>query len=297
MKHLITGATGNVGALVTQRIIDRGERPVVFVRDEKKARALFGDRVDVRVGDLSDDRDALSKALAGVDTAFLVNSGPHLAARDREFAFAARAAGISHLVKLSTLDVRTGVGTGPWHARGEAAIRESGVTFTFIHSAAFMSNALGWAHSIKSKGVLRSSTGNGRIAFIHPDDIADVVVQALVTHDHDGESLLITGPEALSYAEMASKLGAVTGQPVRFEPISDEAAHEHALGFGEGRKYADALVDIWRAIREGRLATVSDGVERVLGRKPISFEQWAEQNAAEFRRRATANRSGTSSGS
>lgn len=278
MTCLVTGATGNVGSLVTRRLMDRGDRPCIFVRDPKKARRLFGDRVEIRVGDLAD----MSSALAGIRDLFLLNSGPDLSVRDRAAAFAARAAGVRHLVKLSTLDVSTGIGTGSWHARGEDAVRESGVPFTFIRSSAFMSNALSWAHAIKSEGALRTSTGSGKIAFIHPGDIADVAVKALTTRAHDGEALVITGPQALTYGEMASRIGAAIGKTIRFEEISDEEARPD---FDPG--YADALVDIWRAIREGRLATVTDGVQEVLGREPVTFDQWAQENAGAFRRSGT----------
>lgn len=278
MTCLVTGATGNVGSLVTRRLIDRGDRPAVFVRDPKKARRLFGDRVEIRVGDLAD----ISGALDGIRDLFLLNSGPDLEVRDRAAAFAAKAAGVRHLVKLSTLDVSTGVGTGSWHARGEHAVRECGVPFTFIRSSAFMSNALSWGHTIKREGVLRTSTGSGKIAFIHPCDIADVAVKALTTRAHDGEALVITGPQALTYGEMASRIGAAIGKTIRFEEVSDEEARPDF-----DRAYADALVDIWRAIREGRLATVTDGVQRVLGRKPVTFDQWVEENAGAFRRSGT----------
>lgn len=278
MTCLVTGATGTVGSLVTQRLIDRGDRPAVFVRDPKKARKLFGDRVEIRVGDLAD----ISGALDGIRDLFLLNSGPDLKVRDRAAAFAAKAAGVRHLVKLSTLDVSTGVGTGPWHARGELAVRESGVPFTFIRTSAFMSNALSWVDTIKREGVLRTSTGSGKIAFIHPGDIADVAVKALTTRAHDGEALVITGPRALTYGEMASKIGAAIGKTVRFEEISDEEARPDFDG-----DYADALVDIWRAVREGRLATVTDGVERVLGRKPVTFHRWVKENAGAFKRSGT----------
>lgn len=278
MTCLVTGATGNVGSLVTQRLIDRGERPAVFVRDRRKARRLFGDRVEIRVGDLAD----LSGALDGIDAIFLLNSGADLAVRDRAAARAARDAGVRRVVKLSTLDVRTGVGTGSWHARGERAIRESGVSFTFVRSAAFMSNALSWAHTIRREGVLRTSTGDGKIAFIHPEDIADVAVAALTTGAHDGEALVITGPEALSYGEMVARIGAALGRALRVEAISDEDARPDL-----DDAYADALVDIWRAVREGRLATVTDGVRRALGREPATFDRWVEENLGAFRRPGT----------
>ena len=282
MKYLIFGATGNIGSRVTERLIARGEGPSVFVRSAKKAKVLFGDQVDIHVGDLEKPRSSLAAALAGIDGVFLVTDGPDLDLRDRAVAVAAKSAGVLHVVKLSTLDVHTGVGTGPWHARGEVAVRESGVAFTFIQSAGFMLNALGWAHSIRELGVLQTSTGQGKIAFIHENDIADVATAALITRDHDGQSVVITGPEALSYGEMAAIIGGAIGKRVGFEEISDQQAYAGVVRWAGKGPYADALVDIWRAVREDRLATVSDGVQQVLGRRAISFDRWAEENANAF---------------
>jgi uncharacterized protein YbjT (DUF2867 family) len=282
MKYLVVGATGNIGSRVTRRLIARGERPSVFVRSAKKAKTLFGAQVEIHVGDLEKPGSSLAAALAGVDGTFLVSNGPDLEAQDRTVAFAAKSAGVRQVVKLSTLDVHTGVGTGPWHARGEAAVRASGVAFVFIQAAGFMLNALGWADAIRDESLLRSSTGKGKIAFIHPDDIADVAVAALTVRDHDGQSLVITGPEALSYGEMAAIIGVAIGQQVRFEEISDNQAYAGVVAWAGQGPYADALVDIWRAVREGRLATVSDGVKQVIGRRPISFDRWAEENAGAF---------------
>ena len=118
MGYLITGATGNVGSLVVERLIARGDRPRIFVRDAVKARARYGDRVDVFTGDLAEAK-TLMPALAGADTILLVNSGPELAALDELAAKTAQAAGVKHLVKLSSYDAREqNVGTGVWHAAG-----------------------------------------------------------------------------------------------------------------------------------------------------------------------------------
>jgi uncharacterized protein YbjT (DUF2867 family) len=275
-KHLVTGATGNIGSLVTRRLIERGIRPCIFARDEARVRAMFGDGVEIRVGDLGASQRTLAAAFAGIDTLFLLNSGPDLAARDRVAALAAKKAGVSHLVKLSTLDVLSGVGTGPWHVQGEAAVQESGLDYTFIRSAGFMSNALYWAEAIKTERVLRSSTGEGKIAFIHPADIADVAVHALTTRDLRREAVVITGPKALSYAEMADVIGAAIGKRIRYVPISDREAR-----FGRDA-YAEAVTDIWRAIREGRVTTATDSVQRIIGHEPYSFEQWVAENVKEF---------------
>jgi uncharacterized protein YbjT (DUF2867 family) len=278
MKCLVTGATGNKGSLVTERLVDAGVAVAVLARDRAKAQSMFGGAVEIRVGDMGADQASLSAAFAGSDTLFLLNSGPDLDARDGVAALAAKAAGVRHVVKLSTLDVISGVGTGPWHARGEAAVRASGVAFTFIRTAAFMSNALSWAESIKAEGVLRSSTGTGRIAFIHPHDIAHVAVRALTTRDHHGDAPVISGGRALTYGEMVTTIGAAIGEPIRFVEVADVDARAR-VGTGA---YAEALVDIWRAIREGRSATVTDGVRRILGRDPLSFEQWVAENMSAF---------------
>jgi len=210
MSYLITGATGDIGARVVELLLRRGERPRILVRDAPKARARFGDRVDIRVGDLG-SAESLRAALEGVDEFFLVNIGPQIPARDEIAAAAARAAGVKHLVKLSSMDVQHGLAIGAWHERGEAAVRASGVPFTFVQPTGFMSNLLAWAPSIKAERVVRASTGDGRRAFVHSDDIAAVAVTVLTTRAYHGESLPITGPEALSFAEVTARIGAALG--------------------------------------------------------------------------------------
>jgi uncharacterized protein YbjT (DUF2867 family) len=282
MTYLVTGATGGIGGRVAELLIERGERPRVFVRDAEKARARYGDRADVVVGDLA-DAGTLPAALKGIDAIFLVNSGPDLASRDEAAAKAALAAGVKHLVKLSSMDSQQAVGTGAWHARGEAAILATGIAFTFVQPAGFMSNALGWAKSIKAKGVVRAPTGDGRIAFIHPADIAAVATKALTTREYDGESLPITGPEALNYAERTAKIGAAIGKPLRFEALTAEQERDQMVESGDSIPIIEAHISIYRAIRDGRLARVTNNVERVVGRKPIAFDRWARENAAAFR--------------
>jgi len=281
MKTLITGATGNIGSRVVERLLERGERPRVFVRDADKAGARFGDRVEVAVGDLG-DMESLRAALVGMDALFLANSGPELVVRDAEAAKVAKDAGVRRLVKLSSMDSLQGVGTGVWHAQGEAAIRASGVGFAFVQPTGFMSNVLFWAGSIKAAGVVRSTTGDGRIPFIHPEDIAAVAVEALMRPELAGASLAISGPEALSYAEMAERLGRAIGKTVRFEEITEDVVRERMSGAGDGVEVIEAHLSIYRRIREGKLAEVTDTVERVLGRKAISFEEWVEENVGVF---------------
>ncbi len=281
MTYLITGATGDVGARVVDYLLALGERPRVFVRDETKARSRFGDRVEVFTGDIANTA-SLKSALQGADALFLVTTGPRIPDLDDGAAKAAKAAGVRHLVKLSSLDVEQNLAIGAWHERGEEAIRASGVPFTFLRPSGFMSNLLAWATSIKNEGVVRSSTGDGKRGFIHSDDIAAVAAEILRTGAHMGESLPITGPEALSFSEVAIKIGAAIGKDLWYQPISDEEARRRYSATGAPPEETEAHVCLWRAIREGRLATVTNWVERILGRKPISLDRWAKENADRF---------------
>jgi uncharacterized protein YbjT (DUF2867 family) len=281
MTYLITGATGDVGSKVVNHLLQRGNRPRVFVRSAQKAQALFGQRVDIFVGDLAQPA-SLQPALEGVDELFLVNSGPQIPIHDELAAKAATEAGVRHLVKLSSMDVQHGLAIGAWHELGEAAIRASGISFTFVQPTGFMSNLLAWARPIKTERIVRASTGEGKRAFIHTQDIAAVATAALTMSEYDGESLPITGPQALTFAEATATIGSAIGKRLTFQPISDDEARQRYSATSGSEAETEAHISLWRAIREGRLAGVTENVQRILGRKPIPLDQWAMENAAAF---------------
>ncbi len=148
-----------------------------------------------------------------------------------------------------------------------------------------MSNALAWAPAVRATGVVRASTGDGRIAMIHPDDVAEVAVQALLTGSGESRGWSVTGPQPLSYAQMADKLGRTLGRPVAFQAISDEAALQSLTGGGLPPEVAAALVALWREVREGLVDVATPDVERVTGHPPRSFDAWAAENVDVFRSR------------
>lgn len=272
---LITGATGNIGGLVLAELMKRGVPVRALVRDAAKSSVP-----DFVVGD-HDDASAVAKAMAGIDTLFLVNVGAAIAERDERLAKAARDAGVKRIVKLSSMDVHRADGSAiaAWHARGEDLVKATGLAWTFVRPAGFMSNALAWADAIKSDGVVKASTGTGKVAMIHPADIAEVCVAALTDSAHDRTILEITGPEALSYEAMVR----IISPSSKFVPIGDEEARERLLARGLPPPVANALVSLWRGVREGKLETVTPTALRVLGKPARTFEQWARENAAVFR--------------
>jgi uncharacterized protein YbjT (DUF2867 family) len=281
MTYLITGATGDVGARVVQHLLERRLRPRILARNEARARLLFGDRVDLFLGDLSEP-DSLRTALRGVDALYLVNVGPQIPERDQLAASISKEMGVKKIVKLSSLDVEHGLAIGAWHEAGEAAIRASRVPFIFVRPTGFMSNLLAWGNSIKTEQIVRSATAEGRRPFIHSEDIAAVSVVGLVTDTYLGQVLPITGPQSLTFREVTAIIAEAIGRPLKYEAISDDEARERYAKISGSPEETEAHVVLWRAIREGRLASVTHDVERILGRQPISLSQWVKENAGAF---------------
>ena len=279
---LVLGATGTTGGEVARQLVAAGQKPRLLVRNPAKAGEFQG-KAEVVQGDL-DDRRSIEAALRGIEKMYLVSaglSGPQLEANAID---AAKQAGVRHVVKLSVKGADQPVLTfSKWHAKGEKHLRDSGLAWTLLRPGNFMSNALNWAATIKTQGAFYQPTGEGRWAAIDPADIAAVAVRALTTPGHEGKVYPLTGPESLSAAQYAEKLSAVLGKPVKFVDVPPEAAKDAMLKGGIPPVYVDALLDLLASMKAGKEAEVTDGVQKVLGRKPHTFEEWARRNAAAFR--------------
>jgi uncharacterized protein YbjT (DUF2867 family) len=281
MTYLITGATGDVGSRVVRKLIERNIRPRVLVRSADKAHALFGQEVEACVGDLAAPATT-RPAMKGVETVFLLNVGPEIPQRDEAAALIAREEGVRRIVKLSSLDVEQGLAIGGWHERGETAIQESGVPFTFVRPSGFMANLLAWVNAIRTEGIVRSSTGNGGRPFIHSEDIAAVSVAVLLGEDYAGKIISITGPRSLTFGDATQIISHAIGRALVYQPISDDEAGARYSKYSASPEETEAHVALWRAIREGRLAATTEGVEQILDRRPISLEQWASESVHHF---------------
>ena len=282
MKYLITGATGEVGSRVTRQLVGLGERPRVLARNKEKALALFGHSVEIFEGDLSMP-ETMREAFRGVDSAFLVNVGPQIPTQDQAAARLCLELSVHKLVKLSSLDVEEGLAIGAWHEKGEEAIRRLGAPSVMVRPTGFMSNLLAWAASIKVEGVVRSSTAEGRRPFIHPEDIASISVEALMDDRYIGQSLPLTGPDSLSFRDVTAMIATAIGKPLRYEVISDDEARDRHARISGSVEETEAHVALWKAIRDGRLATTTDCVRMMIGRSPLSLTDWISENAHSFR--------------
>jgi uncharacterized protein YbjT (DUF2867 family) len=275
---LVTGATGNIGGELVRALAGAGEEVRGLIRrDEDRSRLPAG--VEGVVGDLNRP-ETLSSALAGVRGVHLLSGYQDMAGLLAEI----RRAGAQHVVLQSSSSVPggdMGNAVARYHILSEAAVRESGVAWTFLQPNSFMSNTFQWLPQLRSGDVVRAPFAEVRVATIDPVDVAAVSAQALTSKGHEGRSYRLSGPESLLPADRVAVLAEVLGRDLRFEGQSDaEARAEMSEAMPE--EYVDAFFSFFV---DGKLdeSQVLPTVEEVTGRPPRSFEQWARAHAGALR--------------
>jgi uncharacterized protein YbjT (DUF2867 family) len=293
---LVAGATGLNGRELVHRLSARGVPVRALVRNAAKADALrppgppgqAGEgRVAVEIveGDMARP-ETMIPALRGVERAMLISSSdPMMLDVQSNFIAAAREAGVKHVVKLSGImpELDSPFRFARMHGEIERRLEASGMAFTHLRAGEFMPSYFRQVPSIIAKGALFLPMENAKIASIDIGDIADVAAVALTDSGHEGKIYPLTGPEALTMAEVADKLSAATGKPIRYVNVAPEDAKKAQLAAGVSPYLADALAELFAERRKGKEANVSPAVQMILGRPPVSFDAFARRNAAIFR--------------
>jgi uncharacterized protein YbjT (DUF2867 family) len=261
----VTGSTGNIGSRVARLLSTAGVPQRLVVRDSSRAPTLDGGSV---VQCSYADGEAARRALDGVETLFMVSGSEAFDRVDqhRTFIDAAAAAGVGRIVYLSFYgaapDATFTLVRDHWAT--EEHIRASGMRFTFVRDnlyADFLPFMVG------EDGVIRGPAGDGRVAAVAQDDIAEVVAAVLGQPDvHDGITYSLTGPEALTFHEIATLLG----PEVRYHPETLDEAYASRAKYGAPGWQVDAWVSTYTAIAAGELAGISDDVERITGHPPLT---------------------------
>ena len=281
---LVTGATGNVGSQVVKQLTSKGARARALVRDPGAASAMQGPGVDIVAGDFSQP-ETIAAALPGVDRVFLLSPpDPRQVEWQNHVIDSAQRANVKHLVKLSVLgaDEHSPVSIAKWHWQTEQHLKPSGLPYTILQPHFFMQNLLGFAPGIAAEGKFYAPMKQGRIGLVDVRDIAAVAVAALTEDGHGGNTYAITGPESLSFDDIAEKLSRATGKPVTYVDVPPDAARQSMLGMGMPTWYVDDLIRLYEAFSSGRGEWVTDTVAAVAKKQPISFDEFARDYAQAF---------------
>jgi NAD(P)H dehydrogenase (quinone) len=281
----VTGVTGGLGGRVARRLAKRGATQRLVVRDPARAPELAG--AEVATGSY-DDAEGLRRAFDGTRTLLMVSASE---APDRErlhanVVDAAVAAGVERIVYTSFFgaapDCTFTFGRDHWHA--EEHIKASGLGHTFLRDNLYIDFLPLMAGP---DGVIRGPAGDGRVAAVARDDIADVAVAALLGGGHEGRSYDLTGPEALTLAEAAEELSRAVGRPIRYQAETLEEAYASRASYGAPGWEVDGWVTTYVAIANGDLEQVSGDVAAVAGHPPMRLAEFLRSNPASYRHLAT----------
>jgi uncharacterized protein YbjT (DUF2867 family) len=195
---------------------------------------------------------------------------------------AAKAVGVRHIVKQSVMGAgEEAYSLAKVHRPVERAIESSGLGWTFLRPNSFMQNAVTFmGNTIRAESAFYSASGQAKISHVDVRDIAAVAVRALAESKHDGKIYALSGPEALTYDELADELSKVLRRPISHVSLDPSDLKEAMLAESMPEELADRMLDLERYFREGWASRITNDIKQVTGRDPTSFAQYARETAA-----------------
>lgn len=281
MTILVLGATGNTGSLVVAGLKQQGATFRALVRSEAKAQQLGLSDQQTAIGDF-DNLDNLEQAMKGVDRVYLsMPVSLHNQRWVENVIAAAKASGVAHIVKLSGMHASEDAGSEVirTHALTDELLKDSGLAYTLIQPNSFYQNLYGALPTIQTNGEFYLPLADAAQSVVDIRDVADVVVASLTEDGHAGQTYVLTGPEALSFDEQAARISALANKPVNYVAVPREAAEQAMAGAGMDAWLAAALAEIMAWFGTGRYTEVTGDVEKVLGRAPRHFDDFAGEFA------------------
>ena len=277
---LITTA-GKVGSEAARLIAQRDESVRVLIRNPQTADALGQLGVQLAVGDL-DNRSSIDAAMEGVTSVVLVS--PAVPAQELNVIDSAVRAGVGHVVKITS---KSSADSPIARQRGQAEIETgllaSGLNYTLLRNNFYMQNFLMLGPAIAATDSFASSAGDGQVGFLDTRDVAAVAAQiAAAPSGHVGATYLLTGPELLSYDDVAAALSKVLIRPIAFHARTREEDTQAMIDAGVPAAIAEMNAHAISLIANGDGAWLSQDVPTILGHPGRSFEQFATDHAAAF---------------
>lgn len=297
MTILVTGASGNTGRHVVDRLVRAGWPVRAMTRQPQALAPRAG--VDVVEGDFQ-RTETWPTVLDGVERVYLFPFVDVDGEPGRGFVDLAVRAGVRRFVVHSAAAAGFGSDDVPddpdisalrrhlaeerlAHRAVERAVEASGAQWTHVRPGLLAVNALDWAERIRRERVVRAPYAAAGFPWVHEADIADVAVAALLDDVHVGAAYTLTGPVKVSQAEQTTAIGAAIGQEVRFDELSPQQARDQWLDDGYDQQTVDWLIELLDAGADGpELLPPTDTYQRITGRPPRTFAQWAVDHAADF---------------
>ena len=272
-KILVTGATGNTGSLLVPRLRKADVDVRVFIRDESKAQTFKDMGAKVILGDL-DKPETIEPAVDGVDKIYLLTwNGPTQEQQAENIIKTAQNNGNPHIVRHSMW--------GPENSRiikqgaqVEEAVKSSGLPWTMLQPTFYMQNTMMAAQSIISDGMIYWDMKDGKLGMIDVRDIVDSAFSVLTGKGHEGKSYILTGPEPVSFHDVARIFSKVLGKDVKYVNVPGEAAMQSMIGMGLPEWIAKGYVELSEGFSENFANKATNNVTTITGHPARSFEQF-----------------------
>lgn len=281
---MLTGATGKIGGETAKQLIAKGVKLRALVRDAGKAADLKAAGVELVIGDIA-DADTVREALNGADKAFLLlPNGEHQEANEKQFTDLCVAEGVRHLVKMSSMEAvptaRTPIPRAHWTV--EEYIRASGLGWTMVKPNFFMQNLLASAKSIKEQGRFSLPMGDGTTGMADARDIGAVCAEVLAGNGHAGKSYEITGPELLTFKQVAERFSEVLDRKIEYVPMPMAQFRERMNQILKPW-HLNAVCELFQEIADIGLDHTTDTFKKLIGREPMSVKKFIEDHVALFK--------------
>lgn len=281
---LVIGTTGTNGREILKQLKEDGEPVRAMVRNLAKASEITDQGIEVVAGDL-DKPDSLLDALKGADRIFFVTAvDQRFRARFADFLTAAKTVGQPHVLKFSAMGTKGD--SAPQlirdHIESDQELIESGLLYTIIRPNSFYQNLFWSAGTIKSQNAFYLPLGEAKQSLVDVRDIAAVGVEIFKSRSHFGKVYDLTGPQAITYHEVAEAVSQVLGRTISYVPVPSEAGLQGMLGSGMPEWNALALTELYAYFAEGNAARVSNAVEEITGKPARTIADFAHDFAEAF---------------
>jgi uncharacterized protein YbjT (DUF2867 family) len=282
-RFLITGA-GVTGGEVLRQLAAANVAVRALVRNLQRAESYKNIGVELVEGDFADP-ESWKHALVGITKVFSIVI-PH---RDAEtwndvFLNSAQLAGVKEVVRLSGTSVSP-LSEAAFHrqmGRCDEALKASGLKYIILQPNVFYQNMMMMARPIRERGVFRSAVGNARISMIDVRDVAEVAIKTLTEDRHTGKVYTLTGPESLTYFDVARFLTEAVGKPIRYEALTADEAVRSMVSLGVPELITRSRVEIHLSFSNGAFTPVTNTVHDLLGHPPRPFSTFARDYASVF---------------
>ncbi|MCW9095773.1 MAG: SDR family oxidoreductase [Ignavibacteriaceae bacterium] len=281
LKVLVTGATGNTGSLLVPALLSAGVDVRILVRNEAKAKPLKDLGAEVVLGDL-DQPETILSAVKNVDKIYLLTwNGETQLQQAKNVIDAAKKSGNPHIIRHSMW--------GPENSRIikqgykiEEMLKASGLPWTILKPTFYMQNTMMAAQTISSDGVIYWDMKDGKLGMIDVRDIADTALEVITGEGHENKSYTLTGPEAISFNDVAKTFSGVLDNDVKYINVPGEASLQVMVGMGVPEWIAKGYVELSEGFSENFANSTTKNVEILTGHPARSFEQFANDFARVF---------------